>query len=110
MKFTFTFFSLLISCSAYAGLFDSFKDPATLILNQKDCLFSNHPVEIIDGKLIAAGVRVLVILKKLDKNRITYENQNMEPKRTAVLIVERKAGTVQAGLSQDNMFIVCKLR
>jgi hypothetical protein len=101
---------VLLTGNAYAGLFDSLKDPATLILNQKDCLLSNNPVEIIDGKLIAAGVRVLVILKKLDKNRITYENQNMEPKRTAVLIVERKAGTIQAGLSQDNMFIVCKLR
>lgn len=104
------FLSLLISTNVNAGLFDSFKDPATLILNQKNCRLGNYPAEIIDGKLILGGLRVAAVLKKLDKNRITYENQSSEPKTSAVLTVEIKNGWVQAGYSQDRMFFGCELK
>ncbi len=101
--------AILISTNVYAGLFDSFKDPATLILNQKDCRLGNYPAEIIDGKLIV-GLGVAAVLKKLDKNRITYENQNTNPKSTAVLIVEVRDGWVQAGYTQERIFLGCRLK
>lgn len=109
MKSTLAIPFLLISVFANAGLLDSLKDPATLILNQKDCRFGKSTGEIVDGKYIVAGSRVLVVLKKLDGNRVTFENQTLEPKTTVVLNIKLKDGWVEGGVGDGQPFIGCKL-
>ena len=109
VKLTLITLSLLVSFSANAGLLDSFKDPATLILNQKSCFYGRAAGEIVDGKFIVQNIKVIAILKKLDKNRITLENQILEPKTSIVLNISVKDNQVEGALTNGQPFIGCKL-
>ena len=101
--------ALLFSGNTHAGWFDSFKDPATIILNQKNCFYGRADGEIVDGKFIVQNIKVIAILKKLDKNRITFENQILEPKTSIVLNVSVKDNYVEGAIGNGQPFIGCKL-
>lgn len=109
MKIIATIFSLLASFHTYAGWLDSFKEPATLILNQNDCYIGSARGEIVDGRFIVSGVSVITVLKKIDKNRVVYESQHPENQRKFILNIFIKDGFVQGAVGSGRTIIWCKL-
>lgn len=104
------FLFLLISTNVNAGLFDSFKDPATLILNQKDCRLGQASGEIVNGNFIVRGIAVIAILKKIDKTRISFENLNTsEISRPIVLNVQVIDKQITVSLSDGRRLISCNV-
>ena len=56
--------NLLFTRLAFGGVFDSLKDPATLIQKKKDCVYGNfYPGEMLNGQLIY-NQRILATFKK----------------------------------------------
>jgi hypothetical protein len=109
MKFTFTVFSLLISHSAFAGWLDSFKDPASLILNQKQCFIGSNAGEMINGDFIVNGVAVIFKLKKLDKNRVTFERMRNEDSPPFVANVKVMGSQINTFAPNGSVLIYCNL-
>lgn len=109
MKFTFAVFSLFISFSVCAGWFDSFKDPATLILNQKQCYIGSSSGEIIDGNFIINGVAVIFNLKKLDKNRVTFQRMRNEDSAPFVASVKVIGNQINTFAPNGSALIYCNL-
>lgn len=109
MKIIATIFSLLISFSANAGWLDSFKEPATLILNQSECYLGSARGEMVDGRFIVSGVSVITVLKKIDKNRVVYESQYPENQSKFILNISIKDGFVQGAVGSGRAIIWCKL-
>lgn len=109
MKFIFTVFSLFVSCSACAGWLDSFKDPATLILNQKQCYIGSNAGEMINGDFIINGVAVIFKLKKLDKNRVTFERMRNEDTAPFVASVKVMGSQINTYAPNGSVLIYCNL-
>ena len=108
--YKFAFLLILLSGNAYAGLFDSFKDPSTLILNQKDCRLGQASGEIVNGNFIVRGVAVIAILKKIDKSRISFENLNTsEVSRPIILNVEIVNKQISVSLPDGRRVISCNI-
>ena len=101
--------ALLFSGNTYAGLFDSFKDPATLILNQKQCFIGSNAGEMINGDFIVNGVAVIFKLKKLDKNRVTFERMRNEDSAPFVANVKVMGGQVNTYAPNGSVLIYCNL-
>lgn len=99
--------AILISANAYAGLFDSFKDPATLILDQKDCQLGQANGEIVKGNFIFRGATVVAKLKKVDKNRVSYESDLTQ--QPLVLNVKMDNKQLFASLPNGRVIIACNL-
>ena len=109
MKFVATVFSLLISLNANAGWLDSFKEPATLILNQSECYLGSARGEIVDGIFFVLGVSVITVLKTIDKNRVVYESQYPDNQNKFILNISIKDGFVQGAVGSGRAIIWCKL-
>ncbi|AKD25162.1 hypothetical protein CL55_00008290 [Polynucleobacter duraquae] len=100
---------LLFSCNAHAGLFDSFKDPATLILNQKQCFIGGNAGEMINGDFIVNGVAVIFKLKKLDKNRVSFERMRNEDSAPFVANVKVMGSQINTFAPNGSVLIYCNL-
>ena len=101
---------VLLTGNAYAGLFDSFKDPATLILNQKNCQIGQAAGEIVNGSFIVRGIAVVAVLKKIDKSRISYERLSTdEIHRPIILNVEVGNKQIAVNLPDGRRLISCNM-
>lgn len=109
MKLILVIFSVFISANVSAGIFDAFKDPATLILNQKDCYLASSSGEIVDGSYIVKGVAIIVKLKKLDKNRLSFEYTSTETSAPFVARVEVVGKQIKTLAPNGSPLIYCNL-
>ncbi len=110
MKFILVALSFFISSAVHANWLNSFKDPATLILNQKDCLLGTTAGEMADGNFIVRGQAVVAKLKKLDKTRASYEMVGFEDKSVIVLNVVFVNKQIVATLPNNRELIICNLK
>ena len=95
--------------NANAGLFDSFKDPASLILNQKSCFLGLGSGEIVDGNYIVNGVAIVVNLKKLDKNRASFDASRGNAASPFVVKVEVVGKQIKTFAPDGRELIYCNL-
>ena len=109
MKRVVVILSVFISANAGAGILDSFKDPATLILNQKDCYLASSSGEILDGSYIVKGAAIVVKLKKLDKNRLSFESMRSEGSAPFVVNVKVEGKQVISYAPNGSPLIYCNL-
>lgn len=109
MKLVLAILYIFISATASAGIFDLFKDPATLILNQKDCYLASGAGEIVDGSYIVKGVAIVVKLKKLDKNRLSFESLGSEGSAPFVVNVRVEGKQVITYAPNGSTLIYCNL-
>lgn len=109
MKLVLAILCIFIFASASAGILDSFKDPATLILNQKDCYLASSSGEIVDGSYIVKGVAIVVKLKKLDKNRLSFESVRSEGSAPFVVNVKVEGKQVITYAPNVSPLIYCNL-
>lgn len=87
----------LVSSGNALAFLDFLKSPATLILNQKDCIFmGQNKGEVVNGKFILGGASVILMsLEQVDANRVTAKMQNSDA-ATFVLEVQKGKGTISA--------------
>lgn len=109
MKLAVAILSVFISANASAGIFDAFKDPATLILNQKSCYLGSGSGEIVDGNYIVNGVAIVVRLKKLDKNRLSFQSMGAEAPAPFVVNVRVDGKQVITYAPNGSPLIYCNL-
>lgn len=110
MKFILIAFSFFISTTAHANWLNSFKDPSTLILNQRDCFLGTTAGEMADGNFIVGGQAVVAKIKKLDKSRVSYEMLRSDERRVIVLDVVLVNKQIVATLPNSRELIICNLR
>ncbi len=99
---------LLLSNFSHASVLDSFRDPSTVILNQKDCYLGSTKGEIADGNYIVNNLVIVARLKKLDEARVSYESSITE--RPLLLRVEISNKQISAYMPNNQPLIICNLR
>lgn len=110
MKFILVALSFFISSAVHANWLNSFKDPTTLILNQRDCFLGATAGEMVDGNFIVGGQAVVAKIKKLDKSRVSYELLRSEERRVIVLDVVLANKQIVATLPNNRELIICNLK
>lgn len=100
---------------ANAGVFDNFKDPSELIMNQKNCWFYSEyrQGQMIDGKFVFNNYKIFAEFKKLDKNKVFFKKLwNLDPGETppeTILTVHRDGKRLSAFSPNGNIILNCTL-
>lgn len=99
----------------HAGVFDSFKKPSELILNQKDCwLFSEYRSgQMIEGKFVYRNQLILGEFIKLGKDKVSFKNLSyLEPGETRpdiALFITKDGKQINASMNNGRIILSCNL-
>ena len=115
-----TLFSYLLANTAHAFLFDRPKDPAGLILNQKDCTYMKtyrgktvngefiRPDRWVGSKFSIGEPTIIASFKRLDDKSAHFTNvNNIGDGKGVRVYVSKTSDAVEARLSDGALILAC---
>jgi hypothetical protein len=114
--------TFLLTSPAHAGLFDRPKDPAAMMLNQKDCTYMKtyrgktvngefiRPDRWVGSKFSIGEPTIIANFKRLDEKTAHFTNVNNIGDGQGVRVyVGKTTDALEARLSDGSLILVCHL-